>query len=311
MPLVVGARLGPYEISGLLGAGGMGEVYKARDTRLDRIVAIKVLPADISADRDRRTRFEREAKTIAGLTHPHICTLHDVGEHAGSMFLVMEHLQGQTLARRLENGPLPVDQALTIAIEIGDALSAAHRHGVVHRDLKPGNVMLAKAGAKLLDFGLAKLAAHGEQAAAALLRSVPTRTALTTQGVIVGTLPYMAPEQLEGKEADARSDIFAFGAVLYEMLTAGRSKGTARRASSRRCSSTIPHRSPPCSRPHRLRSIASSASACRRSQNCGGRRQPISSMNCGGSLPRSMVGTWERTYASPTTCGADGLSPPS
>ena len=174
----------------------MGEVYKARDTRLDRTVAIKVLPDDLSADPDRRARFEREAKTIAGLSHPHICTLHDVGEDAGSMFIVMEHLDGATLAHRIEKGPLSIEQALTIAIEIAGALSAAHRRGIIHRDLKPGNVMLTKSGAKLLDFGLAKLTGHGEQAAAAQVASMPTRSApLTAQGVIVGTLRTWRPSR--------------------------------------------------------------------------------------------------------------------
>ena len=229
MSLTPGARLGPYEIQSAIGAGGMGEVYKAKDTRLDRSVAIKVLPREVSADPDRRARFEREAKTIAGLSHPQICTLHDVGEHEGATFLVMEHLTGETLAQRLEKGPLPLDQALTIGTEIADALSAAHRQGVVHRDLKPGNVMLTKSGAKLLDFGLAKLKGHGEQAAAALLASVPTeRTPLTGEGTIVGTLPYMAPEQVEGKPADARTDLWALGAMLYEMLTGKRAfEGTS------------------------------------------------------------------------------------
>ncbi len=150
MPLSTGARLGPYEILAAIGAGGMGEVYKARDTRLDRTVAIKVLPADVSGDPERRARFEREAKTIAGLSHPHICPLFDVGDHHGAMFLVMEHLVGQTLAERLEKGPLPLEQVLTVATEIAEALSAAHRQGIIHRDLKPGNVMLTKGGAKLL-----------------------------------------------------------------------------------------------------------------------------------------------------------------
>src|SRR5512136_2852616 len=176
MALSAGTSLGPYEIQAAIGAGGMGEVYKARDTRLDRSVAIKVLPPAFSADPERRARFEREAKTIAGLNHPHICTLHDVGEHEGSTFLVMEHLTGETLAQRLEKGPLPLEQALSVATEIADALSAAHRQGVIHRDLKPGNVMLTKAGAKLLDFGLAKLKAHGEQPAAGGMVSAPTRT---------------------------------------------------------------------------------------------------------------------------------------
>jgi eukaryotic-like serine/threonine-protein kinase len=215
--------LGPYRVLEKLGEGGMGEVYKAKDTRLDRSVAIKVLPPEFSADPDRRARFEREAKTIAGLTHPHICTLYDVGEHDGSTFLVMEHLQGETLADRLAKGPLPLAQALTVATEIADALSAAHRQGVIHRDLKPGNVMLTKTGAKLLDFGLAKLTGHGEQAAAAGLASAPTQQRpLTSEGAIVGTLQYMAPEQVEGKPADARTDLWALGAILYEMLTGKR-----------------------------------------------------------------------------------------
>jgi eukaryotic-like serine/threonine-protein kinase len=223
MALSAGMRLGPYEVVAPIGAGGMGEVYQAKDTRLDRTVAIKVLPAHLSADADRRARFEREAKTIAGLSHPHICTLHDVGEHDGATFLVMEHLTGETLAERLSKGTLPVDQALKVATEIADALSAAHRQGIVHRDLKPGNVMLTKAGAKLLDFGLAKLKGHGERSAAAHLASAPTQSSpLTAEGQIVGTLHYMAPEQLQGKPADARTDLWAFGAILYEMLAGKR-----------------------------------------------------------------------------------------
>ena len=209
--------------------GGMGEVYKATDTRLDRMVAIKVLPAHVSADPERRARFAREAKTIGGLNHPHICTLHDVGEHDGITYLVMEHLTGKTLAERLEKGPLPLEQALEVGAQIAEALSAAHRQGIIHRDLKPANVMLTKASApgaehvKLLDFGLAKLKAHGEQPAAASLSSAPTRTApLTSEGTIIGTLPYMAPEQVEGREADARTDLWALGAILYEMVTGKR-----------------------------------------------------------------------------------------
>jgi Tol biopolymer transport system component len=229
MTLSSGTRLGPYEIQAAIGAGGMGEVYKARDTRLDRSVAIKVLPAHVSADPERRARFEREAKTIAGLNHPHICTLYDVGEHEGSTFLVMEHLTGETLAQRLEKGPLPPEQALTVTTEIADALAAAHRQGVIHRDLKPGNVMLTKAGTKLLDFGLAKLTGHGEQPVAAHLASAPTQsTPLTGEGMIVGTLQYMAPEQVEGKPADARTDLWALGAILYEMVTGKRAfEGTS------------------------------------------------------------------------------------
>ena len=229
MPMAPGTRLGPYEVTAPIGAGGMGEVYKARDTRLDRTVAIKVLPAQVSADPERRARFAREAKTIAGLNHPHICTLHDVGEAAGAIYLVMEHLTGETLAQRLEHGPLPLEQALTVATEIADALSAAHRQGVIHRDLKPGNVMLTKGGAKLLDFGLTKLKGHGEQPAAAHLASAPTQsTPLTGEGMVVGTLQYMAPEQVEGKPADARTDLWALGAILYEMLTGRRAfEGTS------------------------------------------------------------------------------------
>ena len=230
-----GDMLGPYRVLEVLGVGGMGEVYEARDTRLDRSVAIKVLPTELSADPERRARFEREAKAIAGLTHPHICTLYDVGEHPSAssgqatLYLVMEHLQGETLAARLEKGPLPLELALTTATEIADALSAAHRQGVVHRDLKPGNVMLTKAGAKLLDFGLAKLTGHGEQPAAAPLATAPTQsTPLTGEGMIVGTLQYMAPEQVEGKPADARTDLWALGAILYEMLSGKRAfEGTS------------------------------------------------------------------------------------
>jgi hypothetical protein len=218
MPVSPGVRLGPYEIVAPLGAGGMGEVYKARDTRLDRTVAVKILPAALAADPQFRERFDREARTISQLTHSNICTLYDVGEHHGTAFLVMELLDGQTLAERLETGPLPPTQALTIAIEIASALNAAHRAVIVHRDLKPGNVMLTKAGAKLLDFGLAKSASP--VIAPTGLSMLPTTPPnLTAQGVILGTFQYMAPEQIEGIEADARTDLFAFGCVLFEMLT--------------------------------------------------------------------------------------------
>ncbi|MDA2923300.1 protein kinase [Acidobacteria bacterium AH-259-L09] len=219
MPLTPGTQLGPYEILSLLGAGGMGEVYKAKDTRLDRIVAIKVLPAHLSDNAVLRQRFEREAKTISSLNHPHICTLYDVGHQEGVDFLVMEYLEGETLGERLAKGSLPIEEGLKYAVEIADALDKAHRQGVVHRDLKPGNIMLTKAGAKLLDFGLAKL--RGPEVAAAALSALPTKEAsLTAEGAILGTFQYMAPEQLEGKEAEPRTDIFAFGAVLYEMITA-------------------------------------------------------------------------------------------
>jgi Tol biopolymer transport system component/predicted Ser/Thr protein kinase len=220
MALDPGTRLGPYEVVAPLGAGGMGEVYKARDTRLDRTVAIKVLPAHLSDDDQRRERFEREARAVSSLNHPHICTLHDIGRENGVDFMVMEHIEGETLADRLKKGALPLEQALRHAIEIADALDKAHRRGVVHRDLKPGNIMLTKAGAKLLDFGLAKLTAVESPGPESIL---PTEARpLTTEGSLVGTIPYMAPEQLEGREADARTDVFAFGAVLYEMVTGRR-----------------------------------------------------------------------------------------
>jgi len=211
-----GARLGPYEIMALLGAGGMGEVYRARDTRLDRTVAIKVLPDRLSSP-EARQRFEREAKTISQLSHPHICALYDVGHEADVEFLVMEYLEGETLAARLARGPLPIEETLRDGIEIADALDRAHRQGIVHRDLKPGNIMLTRSGVKLLDFGLAK--AIAPVAPRSSLTSLPTQAALTQEGAILGTFQYMAPEQLEGKEADARTDIFALGCVLHEMAT--------------------------------------------------------------------------------------------
>ena len=218
MSLTAGTQLGPYEIQSPLGAGGMGEVYKATDTRLDRTVAIKVLLAHVADDPDLRQRFEREAKTISSLNHPHICTLHDIGQQDGVDYLVMEYLEGETLAARLTKGPLPTDLVLRYATEIADALDKAHRKGITHRDLKPANIMITKAGTKLLDFGLAKL--KQPAAGAGGMSAVPTLSAgLTMQGTILGTLQYMAPEQLEGTEADARTDIFAFGAVLYEMAT--------------------------------------------------------------------------------------------
>src|SRR6516165_5825859 len=200
MALTSGTRLGPYEILAPLGVGGMGEVYRARDTRLDRVVAIKILPPHLSEDPILRQRFEREAKAISSLNHPHICVLYDIGTQDGTQFLVMECVEGETLAKRLEK---------------------AHRSGVVHRDLKPGNIMLTSSGAKLLDFGLAKAAPP--LAAEATLTAAATRTTpVTQQGTIVGTFHYMSPEQVEGKEVDARSDIFSFGTVLYEMVTGQR-----------------------------------------------------------------------------------------
>ena len=220
MTLPAGTRLGPYEILSPIGAGGMGEVYRAKDTRLDRTVAVKVLPSDLADSPGARQRFEREARAISGLNHPHICVLHDVGRQDHIDFLVMEYLEGETLAARLSRGPLPIQQALQYAISIADALAAAHRGGILHRDLKPGNVMLTKSGAKLMDFGLAKsrISDAGRPVGADSLMSTVAQS-LTQKGTIVGTVQYMAPEQLEGKESDARADIFAFGAVLYEMLT--------------------------------------------------------------------------------------------
>jgi serine/threonine protein kinase/dipeptidyl aminopeptidase/acylaminoacyl peptidase len=225
MPLENGQPLGPYEILSLIGAGGMGEVYKARDPRLGRTVAIKVLPSG-TAEAGWKQRFEREAQAIASLNHPHICVVYDVGRHEGIDFLVMEFLEGETLADRIAKGPIPFDQLLTYAIQIADALDKAHRNGVTHRDLKPANIMITKSGVKLLDFGLAKTQASGASsspaAALTLATLVTAAQPLTMQGAILGTIQYMSPEQLEGREADARSDIFAFGAVLYEMATSRR-----------------------------------------------------------------------------------------
>src|SRR5882757_1846054 len=220
MPLSPGARLGPYEILDAIGAGGMGEVYRAKDTRLDRTVAIKILPAHLSSDPLRKQRFEREAKTISSLNHPNICVLHDVGQQDGIDYLVMECVEGETLAKRLEKGALPLEQVLKYGMQIADALDKAHRSGVVHRDLKPGNIMLTPAGAKLLDFGLAKPAAP--LSSGVTLTAATRNSPVTEQGTIVGTFQYMSPEQIEGKELDGRSDIFSFGAVLYETLTGKR-----------------------------------------------------------------------------------------
>jgi Tol biopolymer transport system component len=219
--LAAGTTLGPYKILAPLGAGGMGEVYRAHDSRLGRDVAIKVLPPHLAAAPEVRARFEREARTISQLNHPHICTLYDVGHQSGVDYLVMELLEGETLAHRLEKGPLPVAEALTLGAQIADALHRAHRAGVVHRDLKPGNLMLTKSGAKLMDFGLARATVLTPEAGT-LTESPTVSRPLTTEGTIVGTLQYMAPEQLEGKEADARSDLWALGCVLYEMATGKR-----------------------------------------------------------------------------------------
>src|SRR5437899_3102810 len=221
MTISHGSRLGPYEVLAQLGAGGMGEVYRAKDTRLERTVAIKVLPQRLSSSAEVRQRFEREAKTISQLSHPHICALYDVGREGETEYLVMEYLEGETLSERLLKGPLAFEQVLRYGIEIADALDKAHRQGIVHRDLKPGNVMITKSGVKLLDFGLAKAIAPTSRSSGSSLTALPTQAGsnLTQEGTILGTFQYMAPEQLEGKEADGRTDIFAFGAVLFEMAT--------------------------------------------------------------------------------------------
>src|SRR5579859_513505 len=232
MAATSGTKLGPYEIVGPLGAGGMGEVYRAKDTRLDRTVAIKVLASHLSSSPEFKQRLGREARAISSLNHPHICHLYDVGSQDGTDYLVMEFLEGETLAERLRKGTMPMSEIIKIGTEVADALGFAHRQGIAHRDLKPGNIMLTQSGAKLMDFGLAKPlgprnTATGSGAApsftaAATLSGQSPLTPLTTAGSIVGTIQYMSPEQIEGKEADARSDIFAFGAVLYEMATGKR-----------------------------------------------------------------------------------------
>jgi serine/threonine protein kinase len=211
MPILTGKRLGPYEILSAIGARGMGEVYRAKDSRLNRIVAIKVLPSHLADSSELRERFEREARTIASLNHPHICTLYDVGHQNGTDYLVMEYVEGETIEQRLRKGPLPLEQVLQYAIEIADALDKAHRKGVTHRDLKPGNIMLTKSGTKLLDFGLAKLKQEVAPANAQLSQLPTANEPLTAQGTIVGTLQYMAPEQLEGKEGCAGGYLCVWG----------------------------------------------------------------------------------------------------
>jgi eukaryotic-like serine/threonine-protein kinase len=221
MPISPGQRLGPYEILSAIGAGGMGEVYRAKDTRLDRSVAIKILPAHVAERDGLRERFDREARAISSLNHAHICVLHDIGNQDGTDYLVMELCEGETLAARLVKGPMPMDRVLQYSIEISDALDKAHRKGITHRDLKPGNIMLTKSGVKLLDFGLAKLRQE-ESPLRDLSNQLTVVNPITSEGLILGTLQYMSPEQLEGKKVDGRADIFAFGAVVYEMATGKR-----------------------------------------------------------------------------------------
>src|SRR6516164_3482730 len=225
MALLSGTKFGPYQIECPLGAGGMGEVYRARDTRLDRTVAIKILPSHLSDDVEARSRFDREARAISSLNHPNICHLYDVGAQEGTSYLVMEYLEGETLADRLRRGSVPLEQFLEIAIEICEGLEKAHRSGVIHRDLKPGNIMLTKTGAKLMDFGLAHALSTPTMQASGLTVTLSTPAAsqpLTAHGTVVGTFQYMSPEQLDGQDADMRSDIFSLGVVLYEMLTGRR-----------------------------------------------------------------------------------------
>jgi Tol biopolymer transport system component/tRNA A-37 threonylcarbamoyl transferase component Bud32 len=217
--LASGTRLGPYEVIELVGEGGMGQVFKARDTRLDRTVAIKMLPAALATDAVRRERFEREARNVSRLEHPNICPLYDVGEHEGHLYLVMQFLEGETLADVLRNGPLPIKQSLDYGVQIAEALAAAHRADIVHRDLKPGNVMITRTGVRLLDFGLARNVPSRSASETIAADRTGLRNGLTTEGTILGTLAYMAPEQIDGRETDTRADVFAFGAVLFEMVT--------------------------------------------------------------------------------------------
>ena len=294
MSIEPGSRLGPYEILSPVGAGGMGEVYKAKHTRLDRTVAIKVLPEHLSRDAALRERFEREARTVSSLNHPHICTLYDVGQHDGVDFLVMEFIEGETLAERLKRGPLPLEQALAYGVQFADALDKAHREGIVHRDIKPGNVMLTKPGIKVLDFGLAKtreesvtpsgLAKAGDS-------EQPTQhKPLTDAGTILGTVQYMAPEQLEGKEVDARADLFSFGAVLYEMLTGRKAfEGESQASLISAIMSTEP---PPVSSLQSLSPPAldrASRAASPKTARSVGTVRMISRASSGGSPPGSRV----------------------
>jgi eukaryotic-like serine/threonine-protein kinase len=242
MTLTSGIKLGPYEIQSPLGAGGMGEIYRARDTRLGRTVAIKVIPGHLSANPVSRRRFEREGQAISALQHPNICTLYDIGHQDGTDYLVMEYLEGQTLASRLAGGALPFEQTLRSGIEVADALDTAHRRGIVHRDLKPGNIMVTAHGeCKVLDFGLAKLA---EETSVPDAETVTRVEVLTSPGVALGTVAYMSPEQVRGEDLDARTDIFSLGTVLYEMSSGrlpflGKTSGLIFKAILYQCSTQL------------------------------------------------------------------------
>jgi serine/threonine protein kinase len=333
-----GDTLGPYRVLEKLGAGGMGEVYKANDTRLDRIVALKMLPEALAADPEFCERFAREAKSISALSHPNICTLFDVGStpstssgQAGSAdgagsphvdYLVMEYLEGETLAARLERGALPLADALRTATEIASALDKAHRQGIVHRDLKPGNIMLVKSGgarsgqtqAKLLDFGLAKIGPAGALSGVAPTGLVtsprPAGQPLTAQGTILGTFQYMAPEQIDGEEADARTDIFAFGAVLFEMLTGRRAfAARARRACSARFSRSSSRRSARWRRWRRPRSTTWSACAWRRTPTRGSRPPTTCCCSSSGSRKAAARPAWSRRSSRGASVAPSRCSP--
>jgi serine/threonine protein kinase len=275
--MLPGTRLGPYEIAAPLGAGGMGEVYRAKDTRLNRTVAIKILPAHLRDDPNRRQRLLREAQAVAALKHPHICVLHDISEQDGVDFLVMEYLEGDTLAERLKRGVMPLDEVIRLATEIADALEKAHRQGIVHRDLKPGNIMLTEQGVKLLDFGLAKLKPTQDTIVTGVSASHTQSAPITLEGSILGTLHYMAPEQVEGKESDARTDIWAFGCTLYEMLAAKRAHdGDTGAAVMASILQREGHRSSNMSHPCLRCSTGQSGVALQKSQTNDGRQRPIS-----------------------------------
>ncbi|HET9793259.1 MAG TPA: serine/threonine-protein kinase, partial [Thermoanaerobaculia bacterium] len=281
MTLAAGTKLGPYEILSPLGAGGMGEVYRARDTRLGRDVAVKVLPEHLSGNAEFQQRFEREARAVSQLSHPHICSLYDVGHQQGVEYLVMELLEGQMLSDRLTRGPLPREQVLELGKQIADALDAAHRRSLVHRDLKPGNVMITRSGVKLLDFGLAKTI--GTRTDEADVTSLPTEAdrPLTERGTILGTFQYMAPEQLEGKPADARTDIFALGCVLYEMATGKKAFSGASRASL--ISSIMTSEPPPISS-IQASSLLTSWADCQRSSGSLARQVRTIRSSAGGVI---------------------------